>query len=346
MISKSKLFLLNYWGVSLEVLDKATISDATQIENTVCTGFGDKLIYWSIGYYLSTITDFELLIPSRIWPEFLFLDLPNTKVSKISLIKIPNNYKKITVVDALKCIKNRTNQIKFDQNKNYYFDFSMREISSSHFAYHKLDYLFEGFKKIKFKNHLANQYIEKNFSNMVSIHLRRGLFCDLSKSVEYIKELINTIGEDKVLKYYGSLEFLSPQNLKYSRFTILPDSFYFYLIDRLLEKNPEQKIYVSTDVPNYLMSHYFERYPNNIVTKDQYLNEFKVFFEDILKKNETSNYYYSPYQTISDLLDFFVLSNSKMMISSGESQWSFLTKIYKKKVIINAHSTYRKYLNK
>lgn len=351
--SKSKLFLHEPWLFGLQILDESpnfSIEEwvknaAAKVEDLECTGFGDKLVYWCIGHYITTsIFDSELLIPSNIWPECLFLDLPDTKISKLSSIEVVNTYKKITLSEVVNYFKNKKNKIKFDQNENYYFNFCMKDLSKLNFPYHQCDFLFDGLKKIKFKNQLANQYIEKNFSDIISIHLRRGIYCNLSKSQQYIKELIINIGKDNVRKYYGNEIFSSLEVTKWSRIKILPDSFYFFLIDIILKNNPKQKIYISTDVPNYLISHYFKKYPNNIVTKEQYLSEFEIFFKDTLEKSEPSEYFFSLEQTISNLLDFFVLSNSKMMISCEESQWSFLSKKYKKKHIINSYKMYKKYL--
>ena len=41
-----------------------------------------------------------------------------------------------------------------------------------------------------------------------------------------------------------------------------------------------KKIYLSYDVPKSFIKHFLEKYPNNIVTKHDYLEEYLSYFND------------------------------------------------------------------
>lgn len=349
-MNKSQLLLVESWSKGLAAIDFIYEPNPPKIHNLICTGFGDKLIYWAFGQYISTsVLNSELLVPNYFWPELLFLNLPNTSSIEISSSEVRNTYKKISLNDfkILSGIKkNNDSKIEYKNIGKYYFDFSMRDISKLKINYHQYDHLFNGISRIKFKNEQVNQYVEKNFSDIISIHLRRGLFTNASSSQIYLKELIDNLGIEKVKNYYGDENFIMFQKQKDAilSFEIPPDSFYFYLIDKIIYKNPQQKIYISTDLPHKLIAHYIKKYPNNVVTKETYLNEFLNFFHNDLNQEKKYNYIFPPSQVISDLLDFFVLGNSKMMISSGRSQWSFIAKKYRKKIVIDAHKLYPKYV--
>jgi hypothetical protein len=125
--------------------------------------------------------------------------------------------------------------------------------------------------------------------------------------------------------------------------SVLPDDFYFHLIDKILKKNKNQKIYLSTDVPLELVSHYIKKYPNNIVTYETYIDEFLDFFDKkFISENNNLGFYPLDKCSIA-LVDFFAIANSKVNISTW-SQWSFLSSKYKDKIMIDAEKEYKKYL--
>jgi hypothetical protein len=312
--------------------------------NLFDTAFGDRLVFWAMIHQVSLfIKRNDLIVPEYWWPELLFIDLPNTRLENISYNTL-KEFSSIEFDSFLKLMDN--NNCIDDTETDFYFNLSIDNISRRGIKYHFMDELFYKIGEIKFKNAIVDNYFKNNFSNVISIHLRRGFSISMTK--EFIESSSVYIDRDKLLSFYGKImEYNSNymQDNMIKKRSVLPDDFYFYLIDKILKKNKNQKIYLSTDVPLELLSHYIEKYPNNIVTYKNYINEFLDFYDKKFISENNDLYFYPLDKCSIALVDFFAIANSKVNISTW-SQWSFLSSKYKDKIIIDAEKEYKKIFKK
>lgn len=200
---------------------------------------------------------------------------------------------------------------------------------------------FYNFREIQFKNDKVNQFIKDNFSNVAGFQLRRGLGTYINK--KYIDDLKQYVDPELIKKYYKHLYDINGGR---GYLHIDTDDYYFEKVDEIISKNPDKKIYLSHDVPKTFINHFIEKYPNNIITKHNYLDEYLSYFNEFdLEENDSSKisvkqYVFSFKKSVIDLLDLFALSHSDLLIGrkhSGNpdhSTWIFFTKCYNGKKII------------
>jgi hypothetical protein len=112
-------------------------------------------------------------------------------------------------------------------------------------------------------------------------------------------------------------------------FLIIPDSVYFFIIDQVILNDKDRKIYISSDISEDYYDYYFKKYPNNIFSKNQYLEKFLNLFE--YDETEINKYKYSLNQTLINLFDLFLLSHSKTVIVDDFSTWSLVSSLISKK---------------
>jgi hypothetical protein len=293
------------------------------------TGLGNRLVQWTILHYISTLSEnCKLLVQQEYWPELEFLSLPNTQFIdtdssniKEKFLKLSSeNIKNILDTGTICCIKNS------DPFRIYSDEFYFPKVPTD-------SIVFEGIKKIKFKKKEANQFFRENFSDCCSIHLRRG--SGTIPSVGFIKEYLSNDKEnlEKYVKdYIFNQKYYPPEN-----YLIIPDSVYFSIIDQIISDNKNQKIYISSDISEDYYNYYFKKYPDNVFSKQEYLEKFLNLFEyDEIK---IKKYKYSLKQTLVNLFDLFILSYSKTLIVDDSSTWSFVASlIHKEKEVINAIS--------
>lgn len=143
------------------------------------------------------------------------------------------------------------------------------------------------------------------------------------------------------------LESSAPSNVNYQIFDwihvwkITSDSDYFNLIDNtILIENPNQKIYISSDIPMKYYSYYYDRYPNNIMDKRYYFKKFLNFYKGKIQKEKISiEYSVSISKTFENIFDLMVGFYSKILIKSN-SNWSRISMYYRKKRIAIADQRY------
>lgn len=193
---------------------------------------------------------------------------------------------------------------------------------------------------IKIKDEKLNQFFLDNFSNVIGTQIRRGLFTYLNKT--YIDDLKQYVDSDTIKKYYEHLNNINESNI----LPIEPDNYYYEMIDKIINEDPNKKIYLSYDVPKSFINHFLEKYPNNIITKHNYLDEYLGYFSeyDIENNNHSKlsvSHYKLPFKkAIIDLLDFLALCNSELLIcrklklDRRWSAWLHLTRDYNGKNII------------
>jgi hypothetical protein len=298
------------------------------------TGLGNRITHWAILYYVSTfLEDCELLVQEEYWPELEFISLPKTKVRKISFDQVKEQFLPLSSLDVLHILNSKTNAdaneriLPFIQNSKYIGMYSeeyilsktgVRDSLNSDGADRIKNILSSGIKDIKFKSEKINKFFKDRFSDFSAIHLRRGLGTNPSLSfidwyLNYDKEILMTYLND----YYHNTGYSLTNGG--DGYTIIPDTVYFSIIEDIISKNKNQKIYISSDIPENYYPYYFEKYSDNIVSRNQHIDEFLNLFE--YDECEIKSYKYSLKQTLINLFDLFVLSYSKTLIIDGSSTW-------------------------
>lgn len=120
-------------------------------------------------------------------------------------------------------------------------------------------------------------------------------------------------------------------------YKIIPDSDYFNLIDNvILKENPNQKIYISSDIPKKYYSYYYDRYPNNIMNKNYYFKKFLSLYKNKISPEKLKiKYSISIFKTFENVFDLMVGCHSKIVVRST-SNWSAFFSAYKAKKVIQA----------
>lgn len=295
------------------------------------TGFGNRLIHWASIYYISTFyDDCKIIVEKRYWPELEFLNLPNTVALDIDSDYVKNNYILLSSQD-IRNIVNRNKKNIFDNNSFPYYSDKFISLGNRVISV--------GIEKIEFKDRKVNKFFEDNFSDFCSIHLRRGV--GTNPTLGFIKDFL-CYRSKKHLKtyleeYYFGFGYCPPSN----HYNIIPDSVYFSLIDEIISKNKSQKFYISSDISESYYSYYFDRYPNNIKKREEYLKEFLTFFNYDEDVDQFYSYLgvnrYLWKETLINLFDLFALSHSSMIIVDSYSTWGMVSFLMsKKKTKINA----------
>lgn len=288
------------------------------------TGLGNRLIHWSVLYYISVLHGgCKILVQTKYWPELEFLELPNTESCNIDLNQVKNNYLRLSHQDIKDIIYERKLDIIHNTSLSYYSD-----------EYIRLEdkILISGISKIKFKNFEVNKFFKDNFTNFCSIHLRRGF--GTIPTVGFIKDFLLYKTKEDLKNYLSDYYFQAGYNPP-SEYSILPDSIYFSVIDKILGKSDTQKFYISSDIDEKYYSYYFDRYSNNLIRREKYFEEFLSVINYDEKIDELYShvglYKYSLKQTLIDLFDIFVLSYSHTLIIDNYSTWSIVASLIGKK---------------
>jgi hypothetical protein len=283
------------------------------------TGLGNRILHWASVYYLSSFfDDVKVFVQDEYWPELEFLDFPNTSKINISFNQIESDYLEVSSNDFGFLCKNR--DFIFKQNQKYYFPKLFDNVCS--------DVLYDGIKNIKFKDQSVNNFFIKNFSDLCSIHLRRGLGTLPSKG--FVIESIHYMGKEKFKNYLKDF-FFRTYYIPSEKYTILPDSLYFDIIEKIISKNKDQKIYLCSDIPLKYHEHYLNKYPNNIVVRDDYIKPFLEFFDLDYLESKSNNRKYTIKQTLINLFDLFSLGHSKLTIRDNYSTWTTVSSLVHEK---------------
>lgn len=345
------------------------------------SGFGNRISSWMFYYHLSTIIkDIEIVVEENYWPELLLIDLPNTTSKNISSLKLSKDQLiPISSEEFSNIILTDGYNTKFSENNYYYFDFiwDSQEVfdvlmRSKRLTYYHL--LHNSISKIKLKSFTAFEFFENQFSDFCCIHLRRGLgtfptkkFLNeinqvLTKKMidSYLNDFhLDRLGRYKHLNRYHYYDVLLVKDtdterkdlnyqIDYQDFTwvntykIIPDSDYFNLIDNfILSENPDQKIYISSDIPKKYYSYYYDRYPDNIVDKIHYFRKFIDFYRNQIPTEKLQlKYSISIAKTFENVFDLMVGCHSKIIVRSA-STWIDIPACYKKKKVISADKIVR-----
>lgn len=278
------------------------------------TGWGNRLICWNtairIREALGNVHEIVTIKPE--FPELTHINFPHTSLIDDSNNLISSyqsidkeNYIKITNQDVESWIQNK--KIDLDPTLNYETDFSF-DLNT------KLLYsCFEGkyhpyTQKISINNEKLKKSVSKFGRNKIGIHIRRG------NGVYLTKKDLSTIP----LQYqeYYSLCLECDEH-----YTFISDEVIYSYIDRLLDSNPNYKFYISIDVNEKAIEYYKSKYPEKIFTCSDFINKHKIIVQDTKLLNKIVNLK----SVGKNILDFFILSSTDLILQGKHSTWSQLS---------------------
>lgn len=265
------------------------------------TGLCNRLFFLEFIHYINSKNDsnFDVIVDKNQWLETQYLNIPNTKFT---------DYENIDFSDYIRIDEKLLNKIiredfKLDTDKNYCTDFQYTTLYDE-LDTHESFYIRKVTLKESFNN--LNNSIKKDCKDLVGIHLRRG------RGVNYTEDDIKSLPEN-IRDEFLENKLVDSDARKFYIFDFIQDKIYFDIIDTILEKNPNQKFYVSTDMDLKFISHWFEKYEDKILTK-----------ENLLLSDKKNIHYHN-------IVDLFALSNTKMLIKFPVSSWSTFASLYKEK---------------
>ena len=314
------------------------------------TGLCNRIFHWEVLADIlikSNDSDLKLLVQNKIWPELEILEIPHT--SGIEYQKTGGTWRSKYEYDELhmksiydldtKTIKMatpltkkklysmyRNKKFNFNKQNHLYTDFGYETLSSIHnyisksstdtkSAFNKNN---RPLQKIKLKHTMLKEHVDGKYRNFVGIHIRRG------NGV--------TITEDDILSYPENIRdeyrnFVKNnvvvQDVNYKFYS---DKIYFEIIDKILEINPTQEIYISHDLPDELIQQYYTRYGNSIRTK----YDDREFYQNYYMSNKIDVLHMVKYGNVIDnVMDLMTLSHCPFIITSPHSSWSGFAYSYK-----------------
>lgn len=283
--------------------------DIDEIDRSSDTGLCNRIHHWSVAQLLNKYNNYEytIYIQPSFWPEVIeLINLPNTKVL-LSLTDTDTCLKLLEKFDEInddELNKLLSSDLKLSKN-NLYSNFEFGSI-----APHS-DFLTDEkiVTSISLKDIELNDKITDLVGNMVGIHMRRG------RGIIYKNEL-NTLPDDIKDSYRKYRELDGIETEPYFIYEFIKDDVYFNVIDSILEINPNQKFYISHDLPDDIFKYYKDRYPNIIYTKE--------YFYDFIE-----NRYQTQLSHVKNVIDLFSLSNTKYILGHPMSTWSSFASQYK-----------------
>ena len=262
------------------------------------TGFCNRLFHWEFAYQLNEINNFKfkILLEDYWWPELEYLELPYSEWW--------NNHKPTnTNIDRL--IPKDLADTKLNKFINYTLPIDSRQMEKNNnfvlkddvdyyptCGYNFSRYFEEQFNNmrplqlISLKNKKLEQDIIKKTNGVVGIHIRRGIGV-------------------KPYDGYGAIDYVE-------------DSVYTDIMDNMLKINPNQKFYISADVPKTELQYFYDNY--DCFTWDV-LDESKY---KVKQKYRTLHKH-----TFINVVDLMMLSNTSYLVKVLSSSWSNFAQLYK-----------------
>ncbi len=320
------------------------------------TGLCNRLLVWELVKIVNHIHDnnFEVVVDINQNPETNnCINLEDTTVTDIRKINF-TDYSPITD-DMIQDIID--GKLKLDNKKNYYTDFSKRQICDFFSGKYPTRFI----RSLKFIHDDINDQIQNVVSGAIGIHVRRGRgvkihtdkttinfntsfdltsgqmpFINGKFSNEDITQLKvtakNTINLDlfegwnhRIVAEYVAMKLNDMPAWEHYQFDFINDEVYFEKIDRILDKNPKQKFYISHDLEYSFFKRWIRRYPRNLIFKEDFY-KLITSWEMPLELN-TKNF-----------IDLYALCNTKHIFTVPQSTWSELASDYNNKVGIDITS--------
>jgi len=292
----------------------------------------NRLFHWNEVYNISRYHNFEykIYVEKKWWPELEYIDLPNTicfdygydlyetyKKDKEEFL-IENNIQPINNLDL--CFSDE-----FKNINEYYTNFLYSD--GSYLINYKAK---KNIAKIKFKNDKVNEYIKNKCNNLIGIHIRRGngVFPpELGKRYEDVLGISGVVKEEDmdIIPYMKKYEFCISDAEPIPRY--ISNEYYVNLIKSILEKNKNQKFYISYDVDDKFIELIINKFKESIYTKNDLYKDIGNIIENKFTKWPNNS-------VLGNLIDLFSLINCKSFIPFPISSWSTFVKNYNNNTLI------------
>ena len=299
------------------------------------TGLCNRILHWEIAYEINKNSNFQykIMLESIQWPELSLIHLPDTATHINSEYEHGVRYEKeyqrlrfLTVFDIENQNVNLSSKItkqiveNMFQNDNFYL--SGGNHFHSDFGYNEINKLYvkpvekRPLSFIKLRHTFIEDFLRKNTFNLVGIHIRR------NAGVHYTEEDLKTLPPDIKEKY---IKYHQETPVKNRIIEYVQDSKYFNIMDNMLKINPEQKFYISTDLPLTMLSNFKKMYGDKIITRDELFGPVRDHLLnggvniDKLKRGDV----------IENVIDLFALSFCKFLIKTSNSTWSEFAQEYR-----------------
>lgn len=304
--------------------------------STTDTGLCNRIFHWEVAYEINKQNDFKyyILLEEKYWPENKLLDIPTTKTIT-NIEGDPHEVEKLKFIAVYDTINEKINtatplnvdriekmfkegNLKLEDKGHYYSNFGYNDLFN---LYSQKDFknLERPLTRIKLKHRSVEESIINEMKNVVGIHIRRG------NGIPYTIDDLNSLPENKRDKFALIKRNITEQ--LHSAYSFHRDNLYFELMDNMLEINPNQKFYISTDISDEIMEYFYEKYKGNLVDKSFILN---VVYDFILNSGfKKSDFVYG--NVVENLVDLFCLSYTSFLVGVPKSTWSIFAKNYTKK---------------
>lgn len=274
----------------------------------------NRLLYWNDLYHLTKYHNFEykIYVEKKWWPELEYINLPNTISFDYGYTSY-NNY----INEKEEYL--RTNKIKGISNFKNCFNSDFKNIDEWYTDYLYAPIYGRKIQEINFKNKEVNNYIKNKCKELVGIHIRRGNGVDPPELNKKYKDSENIEGvtrkdDMELLAHRIKYEYVISEHPPTPPY--VPNEYYINKINSILEKNPNEKFFISHDVNKKFIKPIIDRFKNKIITSEDIIYDI----ESIVGGNMFKTW---PYNTIlTNLVDMFCLISCKLFIPYEKSSWS------------------------
>ena len=310
---------------------------------------------------------FNILVEQAFWPELQYLNIPHTSIVKTddlrdkryNVIAAKFYYGHDPITKKLMGKMSKTKDYRLDINKDWYADFGFNFIDEfSEFVDDTPELISRPFQLITIENKVVDKYIKQNTKNVVGIHIRRwptGVHRDEDDDKNFRngepidwklnhKELLDTIDinvagknksqtlEERVEELKGWVDENGNFICKYTGdpigYTAINNSTYMYVRDEMLKINPNQKFYISTDIPKSNLQIFYDKY--DIVDYDSIVNSSPVIRREMRRNKSLEAPSGFHRYVFKNIVDLFSLAHCSFLIKFGQSTWSTFAQDYNK----------------
>ena len=300
------------------------------------TGLCNRILHWEIAHEIAEKHNFEykIILQKLHWPELDLIYLPNSSQFRFfeyefgifhqkkfqdlrfkTIFDIENESVRLASPLKLEKVTEmfRTKNFDLSEDNHWYADFGFNEMKKLY----KRTIRNRPLQHIKLKHNFIEDFLRRNTKDVIGIHIRR------NSGVRYSEEDVLSLPESVREKYK---KFQTNNDAIHFGYRFLRDDKYFKIIDEILKLKPEQKFYISSDLPCDMLHYYKDRYPGKILMKEDFLpviNDYLINCSIDLKNLERGN-------VVENIVDLFALSFCCFLIKSNRSTWSEFAMYYRR----------------
>ena len=299
------------------------------------TGLCNRIFHWEIAHEINKKSNFmyKIMLESIQWPELSLIHLPDTAVHINTEyehgVRYESEYQRLrflTVFDIknqnVKLSSKITKQIVESMFHSDDFYLSGSDHWHSDFGYNEINKLYlkpvekRPLSFIRLRHTFIEDFLRKNTFDVVGIHIRR------NAGVYYTEEDLKTLSPEIREKY---IEYHQETPIKNRIIEYVQDSKYFEIMDNMLKINPEQKFYISTDLPLTMLNNFKKIYGDKIITRNELFGPVR----DHLLNGGVNINKLKRGDVIENIIDLFALSFCKFLIKTNNSTWSEFAQEYR-----------------